>query len=243
MIRPAIGILMLDTTFPRIPGDVGNPATFSFPVIYRVVKGASPRRVVEETDPRLLDPFIQAGRDLQKAGVKAIATSCGFLALFQRELADALSVPVFSSSLLQVPLVRAILPSDRAVGIITARKASLTARHLAGVGVENEGLVIAGMEGAEELSAVFFGGKSTIDVEKVRGEMVDLSLNLVRSRPEVGAIVLECANMPPYARDVRRATGLPVFDVATLLEQACAALTDPRRWDADPSIQPASRGR
>ena len=86
---------MLDTVFPRIPGDIGNAATFSFPVRYKVVKGASPQRVVKEADTRLLEPFIEAARSLEKEGVKAIGTSCGFLAIFQRELADAVDIPVF----------------------------------------------------------------------------------------------------------------------------------------------------
>jgi hypothetical protein len=89
-----LSLLMLDTRFPRIAGDIGHPATFDFPVRQIVVRGASPQRVVRQCGPALLQPFIEAGRALVADGAAAIATSCGFLALFQRELQAALPVPV-----------------------------------------------------------------------------------------------------------------------------------------------------
>src|SRR6185503_15791738 len=95
-----VGILMLDTRFPRIAGDMGNATTFPFPVRYQRVSGASPERVV------------RGGAE----GVRAITTNCGFLVKFQRELAAAVSVPVFTSSLLLVPLVHRMLPPGRRVG-------------------------------------------------------------------------------------------------------------------------------
>ena len=104
-----IGILMLDTKFPRIFGDIGNAETFSFPVRYKRVVGATPQRVVKEADPSLIEPFIEAAKELEQKGVSAITTSCGFLAIFQDYLADAVDIPVFTSSLIQVPLVYRML--------------------------------------------------------------------------------------------------------------------------------------
>ncbi len=157
---PAIGIIMLDTVFPRIPGDVGNQHTFSFPVRYRVVKGASPHRVVKEADPLLLQPFIEAARELEKQGVKAIATSCGFLAIFHQELVNAVHVPVFSSSLLQVHLAQAIIRNDQKVGILTAHAQSLTERHFASVGIDQYPKAVIGMETAQEFTDVFIEGNT-----------------------------------------------------------------------------------
>ena len=219
-VPPAIGIILLETRFPRIPGDVGNPATFPFPVLYRVVEGASPRRVVKEADPLLLEPFLQAARDLEDRGVKAIATSCGFLALFHPQLVNAVHIPVFTSSLLQVPAARSVIGAGQRVGIVTARLQSLTATHLAGVGIDLETVAMIGMEEAEEFTAVFIDGKRELDVEKCRREMVKAAIRLVESHPETGALVLECANMPPYAADVQKAVGLPVFDAVTLINHA-----------------------
>lgn len=213
----AIGIIMLDTVFPRIPGDVGNATTFCFPVRYKVVKGASPQRVVKEADPTLLEPFIKAAKELEDEGVRAIATSCGFLAIFQKEIAEAVTVPVLTSSLLQINIARNIIGKNKKIGVITARSQSLTERHFQGVGVKEAALVIAGMDGKEEFSSVFIEQKNTIDVDKCRLEMIDIAQKLVRENPDVGAVVLECTNMPPFAKDIQAAIGLPVFDVVTMI--------------------------
>ncbi len=222
--KPVIGIIMLDTVFPRIPGDVGNPNTFSFPVKYKVVKGADPKRVVIDADPHLLQPFIQAARSLESAGVKAISTSCGFLAMFHQELVNAVDIPVFSSSLLQVRFVGELIKNTQKVGILTARSQSLTIKHFAGVGIESYPRVIGGMDRAEEFSAVFIDGKKDIDIDKCREEIVTVAKKMVDSDPDIGAIVLECTNMPPYARAIQDTVGLPVFDVVTMINYAYSSV-------------------
>ena len=222
--EPVFGIIMLDTVFPRISGDVGNPETFPFPVRYEVVKGANSTRVVKDADPSLLQPFIDAARALESNGVQAVATSCGFLSLFHRELVNAINVPVFSSSLLQVPLIHQIISKSLKIGIITAHKQSLTDRHLAGVGIQSYPLAIIGMDDAEEFTAVFIEGKTTLDSEKCREEMISAAKRLIALHPDVGAIVLECTNMPPYAKDIQDVTGLPVFDIVTMIHYGHAAL-------------------
>lgn len=223
--KPLIGILMLETTFPRIPGDIGNPKTFPFPVRFQIVHGASPQRVVIDADAGLIEDFIDAGRALVAKGVQAITTSCGFLALFHRQLADALPVPVFTSSLLQVHMAHAVIRRDQKIGIITARRPSLTDAHLAGVDIGKYPLAIVGMEDAQEFSAVFIDGAPTLDVSKCRREMQLAAKHLVEKHPDVGAIVLECTNMPPYAHTIRRVTGLPVFDAVTMVNHAYSVLT------------------
>lgn len=210
-----LGIIMLDTRFPRIPGDVGNARTFPFPVRYQIVKGASPVRVVREADPALLAPFVAAARELEAAGVRAITTSCGFLALWQEELAAAVRIPLFTSSLLLVPLAHR-LTGGRPVGIITASAPSLTPRHLAAVGADAVPHVIYGLESAPEFTRTFIEGEPTLDIEAVRSEMRQVARRLVREHPEVGAIVLECTNLPPFAAEVREESFLPVFDIVTL---------------------------
>ena len=225
---PCVGIIMLDTIFPRIPGDVGNPDTFNIPVRYKKVAGACVERIVLNPDPALLTPFIQAGRDLIREGARALTTSCGFLSLFQEQLACALDVPVFSSSLLQVPMAASVIGKDRKVGIITARKASLTPRHLAAAGIVNCPVAIAGMDDAPEFNAVFIKNRQQLDQEKCRKEVADVAAKLVKDHPDVGAVVLECTNLPPYANAVRQAAGgLPVFDITTLVEYAWSILTRP----------------
>src|SRR5699024_3590497 len=123
-----LGILMLDTIFHRTIGDIGNPSTFPFPVDYKIVEGATISRIVkQDTETSVIDPFIEAGKELEKQGAKAIAASCGFLAIYQKEIQQQLHVPFISSSLLQIPLIH--LTAGGPIGVITASKASLTNKH------------------------------------------------------------------------------------------------------------------
>jgi len=214
----SVGVLMLDTRFPRIPGDIGNPSTFDFPVRYHRVRGASPDLVVRGEGRAVLPLFVEGARSLEREGVRAITTSCGFLARFQEELAASVRVPVFTSSLLLVPIVHRMLAPGRIVGIMTVDGGALDRRHLEGAGLRPEmNVVVAGLETEREFSRVLLGDLPTLDVETARAEHVAVARRLVAAHPEVGAIVLECTNMPPYRRAIQDATGLPVFDVATLV--------------------------
>lgn len=217
-----LGLIMLDTTFPRIPGDVGNPETFSFPVRVEKVPGATVDRVVKQSDDSLLAPFVDAARRLEQAGATFIGTSCGFLAMFQQELAEAVKVPVYASSLLQVPLAARSIGPGRRVGVLTAHSERLGERHFQGVGIENIPICIGGMQHSPEFASVFLGGKRELDKDVCCQEMIDAAGRLLRANSEVGALVLECTNMPPYSEAIRKAFGLPVFDVVTMLNMANA---------------------
>ena len=213
----ALGILMLDARFARVPGDMGNATTWPFPVHYRVVRGASPERVVLDRAAGLLQPFLDAADELVAMGAAAITTNCGFLSLFQRELAAHVGVPVATSALMQVPWVQATLPPGRRVGVVTISAASLSAAHLAAAGVPPD-TPIEGCEGGRELFPVLIRGqRQDLDTEAAEQDVLDAARRLTTAHPEVGAIVLECTNMPPYAAAVAETTGLPVFDVVTLV--------------------------
>ncbi len=216
-VAAPVGILMLDTAFERPPGDVGNQASWPFPVLFRKVDGASARRVVYRTDPALLPAFIGAGHDLVDAGVRLITTSCGFLALYQRELSAALPVPVATSALLQLPWLQALQPAGRRVGIITASAPALTARHLAAVGVAAD-TPVAGFESDSHFHRVIVDGEGiALDRDQVEAELIDVAIRLCRAHPEVSALVLECTNLPPWSAALQRATGLPVHDIRSLI--------------------------
>ena len=219
-----LGVLMLETVFPRIPGDVGNAFTFDFPVRYHTVKGASIARAVQAGDPELLQPFIEGARVLEEAGCRAITTSCGFLVMFQKELAEAVNVPVLTSSLLQVPYVARMLPPRKKVGILTARAASLSDKHFRGAGMEEVNVAIKGMDQCPEFTRAFILNETAMDPEIIEREMVAAARSLVEAEPDIGALVLECTNMPPYAHAVQRATGLAVYDVFTLINHTVGAL-------------------
>lgn len=210
----AIGILMLETSFPRIPGDMGNATTWNFPVAYRIVKGATPDRVLS-ADTTLSGAFIDATRDLENVGVKAVTTCCGFLSIFQEQLANAVNIPVFTSSLMQVPLAYRMLKSNQRVGIITINSRALTTEHLAAVGADLVPTAIVGAE-EEDFATVLRNAKNLLDVDKARNSLITVARRLISQHPEVGAIVLECTNMPPYAKSIQEEVNLPVFDIYTL---------------------------
>ena len=212
-----LGILMLEARFPRIQGDMGNALTWPFPVLYRVVRGASPEKVVLRGAEGLLPAFLDAAADLVALGAEAITTNCGFLALFQRELAAHVQVPVATSALMQVPWVQAALPPGKRVGVITVSAASLTPRHLAGAGVPVDTPIVGTEDGREFFRVLIKAEKEDLDVDLAEQDILDAGRALVARHSEVGAIVLECTNMPPYADALRRAVGLPVFDVFSLI--------------------------
>ena len=213
---PTLGVLMLDTRFPRLVGDIGHPATFPFPVRYRVVAGASPGRVVIEADRTLLGPFVEAARALAAAGCAAISTSCGVLTLFQEELQAAVAVPVWTSSLLLLPELEAALPAGRRAGVVTADAASLTWAHLRAAGAA-EDTPVEGLSPDSPFHTTLIDNRPELDAGLAEAATVAAALRLANRHPELGAIVLECTNMPPYAEAVRAATGLPVHDITTLI--------------------------
>jgi Asp/Glu/hydantoin racemase len=227
----SIGILMLEARFPRIPGDMGNALTWPFPVHYRIVRQATPDRVVRSRAEGLLGAFIEAGRDLVRDGVDGITTNCGFLSLFQDQLAQQLSVPVATSSLMQVPLIEAILPPGQRAGILTISAETLSEEHLKCAGVAPD-IPIAGTEGGREFTRAILNNEAEIDVAAARQDNIDAAEKLCARHPTVAAIVLECTNMVPYARAIAQATGRPVYSIYSFVQWFQSGLA-PRRFPAE----------
>jgi len=213
-----IGILVWEqeTATDHLEGVVMNPNTFNFPVRIKKVKGTGLETIVKNPTTKTLNSLIDAAQQLQKEGSKAITTDCGFNAIWQKELADSVRVPVFTSTLLLVPLVYRMLGKGKKVGIITADKSSLTEEHLNAVGINDPIQVcIVGMEEQEEFSSIC-SGKKTVNTKKLEIEVTSVARSLVQKNHDVGAIVLECTDLSPYTRAVQRETKLPVFDIVGL---------------------------
>lgn len=225
----SVGILMLNTQFPRIPGDIGNASTWPFPVQYKRVKAATPDNVVRGGATGLLEPFIEAGKELVDLGCDGIATNCGFLVPFQSQMLESLGVPVASSSLLQYSFIKQTLPAGRSVGVLTISPETLTQLYRNAAGIE-DGAPIEGTGAGSHFTECILNDRAEIDFDLARAENVDAARRLVSKHPEVGAILLECTNMVPYAADIHAATQRPVFSIYTYLLWFQAGLV-PRRFD------------
>jgi hypothetical protein len=212
-----LGILMLEAKFPRIPGDMGNATTWPFPVLYRVVAGASPEKVVLKGAAGLLPDFIDAAKDLVRLGAEAITTNCGFLSLFQQQIAAAVNVPVATSSLMQVPWVQATLPPGKRVGLVTVSGATLTPAHLQGAGAPLDTPMVGTENGREFFRVLIKAEKQDMDIALAEQDVVAAGIELVGKNPDVGAIVLECTNMPPYAAALQAAVSIPVYDIYSMI--------------------------
>lgn len=217
----AIGILLFDTKYPKIPGDVGNATTYPFPVRLKAVKGSVlGLEGIRKHDPTQLKAFIEDAMELESDGVRAITTSCGFNIVFQDDLANAVNIPVFASSLLQLPLVQKMLPKGKKIGIITSNSKlffELKDEILSKAGVNpSTPVAIAGLEDEKNLANVT--NEPFLDFKKAESDVVKVAKKLVLENPDVGAIQLECHNLPPYGKALQDATGLPIFDILTLVD-------------------------
>jgi hypothetical protein len=211
-----VGILMLETRFPRIPGDMGNAETWPFPVLYKVVPGASPRRVVCEKAEGLLDEFLAAAAELVRLGADGITTTGGFLSLYQREIAAHIGVPVATSSLMQIPFIQRVLPPGKRVGVLTVSAANLTEEHLSAASADPATPVV-GTDGGGEFSRVMINDEERLDVAAAERDILAAGDRLAASHDGIGAVLLECTNMVPYAHALSQRLRLPVFSIYTFV--------------------------
>lgn len=213
----SIGVLCLESYFPKPPGHIKNPSALPFTLLYETMKGITVPKLLQDPSPEMIMPLIEAAQRLEAEGVRAITGSCGFLALFQKEIAQAVSIPVFTSSLIQVPLAYHMGGGSAPVGVITASKASLTDRHFDAVGAANIPVVIQGLEGSCEFREVILENQRTaMDMAKIETEVLAATEALLAQNPEIGAIVLECTDLPPYAHMIQKQVQRPVYDIITL---------------------------
>ena len=224
----SVGILMINARFRRFPGDIGNAQTWPFPVQYRVVEEATPERVTMIHETGLLEHFKRAALELVDGGVDGIASTCGFLSLYQQELADFLPVPVATSSLLQVPMVERLISGRQRVGILTYLEGGLKAPYLAAVGID-PGTPVAGLPASSEFVRSIRDSDDSVPYAVLRDEVLATAQRFHQRHPELGALVLECTNLSPFAADIEALLGLPVFDTVSLLSWFHSGLR-PRRF-------------
>jgi aspartate/glutamate racemase len=214
-----IGILLLDCVAPWIPGSVGNASTYSKPVRYKVVPGMTVERVLFDPAPETEQAIVEAARELVAEGAKMVTANCGFTIRFQKAVREAVDAPVLLSSLLLAPFLVSMLPGNTRLGVITANAGSLTPDLLQLAGISDPSrLAIKGLDDAPAFNDAIIACNGSIDVEQVREETVNAAVELVEQEGDIGIILLECSELPPYAAAVQRATNLPVFDFISMIE-------------------------
>lgn len=224
----AIGILLLDSSAPYIPGDVANATTYNFPVRFKKVAGLTVERIFNH-DLSLLDGVIAAAYDLKNNGVRAVTGDCGFMAIYQQSLAEELELPVFMSSLLQMPFINQLFGGKSKIGILTANTAALSSEVLKACGADlPQRTVIRGLENQPCFRSAFIDETGQLDRDKVEEEVVSTVLEMVQSAPALKALLLECSVLPPYGAAIQQAVGLPVFDYITMINYVYSAVVKQR---------------
>ena len=212
----AIGILVLDLWYPYMPGNVANASTYNFPVLFKILKGSTIPQILK-ADPSLLDLIVEGGKELEQQGVRAIIGSCGYFGHFQKETSKRLSVPTFLSSILQAPIIMRGLKPEQKIGIICGSAPHLKPSLLTQCGIDDlSRIVIVGAQDLPEFRNIL-QCTGHFNSYKIKQELVGLAKKFVSDNPDIGAIMLECSDMPPYAWAIQNAVRLPVFDFISLI--------------------------
>jgi len=163
MSRTVLGVLMLDTSFPRPVGDIGNPASFDHPVIYRKLPDAIVSRVVTNSalPDDLVELIIAEAKALQSEGATIITTSCGFLSPLQQQIQTTVSVPVITSALWMLPVLRAQVGQEATIGIVTFDASRLSPHHVPDTGP----LAVEGLQPDDHLYQVISRDLPDLDIK------------------------------------------------------------------------------
>lgn len=213
----SIGIIAMDLQYPKIPGNVANATTFNFPVMYKKVRIEKIK--LRRGDPDIKNIIVDAALELERDGARIITGACGFFANFQNAVSDAVKVPTFMSSIIQLPMIKLGLKPSQKIGILTASPDDLTDNMLKAVGANPKDCILGGVRIKEGFAPVR-EDMTVMDNALFCKDVVNVALEIVQKNPEIGAILLECSDLPPYAHAIQKTVGLPVFDFITMINWA-----------------------
>lgn len=213
-----VGIMYLDNVwYPMMPGNVVNAWTYDFPVRLKAVEGLD-TPTLHSGKPEVFESILATAKQLEKEGCRAICSACGFFGHFHQKLKDEMDIPVALSSLVQVPWIRSTIKSNAKIGILTANAVVMNDGILQSTGIgHGDDLVIADLRHGENFSAIM-EDRGSFDNAGTKREVVSAAVKMVEENPDIGAILLECSDMPPYAADIQAATGRSVYDFITLIK-------------------------
>lgn len=223
----AVGIIAINLVYPKLPGNVVNATTYDFPVLYKKVSFEIEQ--LFDGDPELEKMIVSAAKDLVADGARAVIGACGYFAHFQKQVAAAVDVPVFMSSLCQLPLIKIGLKPEQKVLVMCASGDSMNQEFFSKVNANLDDCIIQDVGSMESFAPIRWG-KTVLDNKKLTEDLSSLAANVVSEHPEIGAILLECSDLPPYACDIQRATGLPVYDFITMINWAKHAVVQKRYY-------------
>lgn len=217
----AIGIIAIDLGYVKLPGNVANATTFDFPVLYEIVSFEI--EDLFEGKAEILEVILDAARNLEKKGVRAIVGACGYFNHFQEQIKEAVTVPVFMSSVLQIPLIKMGLKSHQKIAILVADKEGADRAFFAKANVDIDDCIVQDIGSLESFAPIRYV-KPYLDNETLKKDLINVVNDLYKEHPEIGAVLLECSDLPPYAASIHATTGLPVFDFITLINWVYSAV-------------------
>ena len=209
-----IGIIAIDLEYPKLPGNVVNASTYDFPVLYEKVSFEI--EALFRGDDEIKEGIVNAAKKLEAEGVRAIIGACGFFAHFQEDVKEAVKVPVYLSSLCQLPSIKVGLKKGQKVAVIAASGESVTDSLLSAVGGSMDDIEVFDVGSMESFAPIRWG-KHELDNGRLTEDMRALGARIREEHPETGAILLECSDLPPYAWAVQEGSGLPVYDFISLI--------------------------
>lgn len=227
-----IGVLKLNTRFPRIAGDIGNPDSFQYPVSYCTVESAVPANItVADTLPEpLQQAFFKSAQKLIDENVSIITTTCGFLATLQKQLTSLSDTPVICSSLALLPLLKQVHGGVDYIGVLTFNRDTLNHNHF---GSTQPGC-IEGLQPADTLRQVIEQDLTQLDEAMAEKEVLAACSRLIKSKPDTRAIILECTNLSPYKQAIREQFAIAVYDIV----DAVHWLLESANTNATPGMHP-----
>ncbi|WP_341301503.1 aspartate/glutamate racemase family protein [Lysinibacillus sp. FSL H8-0500] len=214
----AVGILFLDECwYPILPGNVANLTTYNFPVVLKVVDNCTQERI-HRGDPTLEQDIIRAAQELERYGAKAICAACGFFGNYQKAVAEAVNIPVFLSSVIQLPWISSGLKSSQKILMLTADANGITDHVLDNCQALalKDRIVIKDLYHLPEFSAIV-QSRGYFDNEQVKVEVLGALAEALEADPAIGAILLECSDLPPYAYAIQQYSQLPVYDFISMI--------------------------
>lgn len=219
--EPTLGILMLEGKMANVTGLMAGDDTFPYPTVRHVVAGARTPRTPDDAIA-MLPLYEQAARQLAPE-VDVITANCGLIALLQEELADAVDVPVVTSSLLSVPTVARLIGPRRRVGILTFFRDAVGERNYVASGWSSEEIPVsvAGVDGSEAWLEFLETKEAPPVLRRQLGADLRAAIDeLLEREPTVGALVSECTMLPAVFDDLRKDVPVPIFDLPTTLDWA-----------------------